>query len=484
MSLSGALSNALSGLTAASRAATVVSSNIANATNEAYGRRELEISARAGGTSGGVMIDGVVRYVDSYLVGDWRNAEADLAYADTTNTYYTRLETMMGTPEDYYSISGRIATFENALVAASSRPDLPERLTDVAGAAKNLAGTLNDTSDGIQKLREEADAEIASAVDRANALMRQVDTLNEQISHATHTGGDTASLMDHRQAAINELSEIVPVIETPRESGAIALYTPGGAVLVDSAAATLGFQRTNTITANMTLDAGLLSGLTIDGVAVNTSTETGPIYGARLSALFDIRDNLAVEAQTRVDSVARDMVERFQDAGLDTTRAAGDPGLFTDGGAAFNTADEVGLSARIEVNALVDPDEGGAVWRIRDGLGAASEGPVGEAGLIYDMIDALSEKRTPSATVFGASGISASGLASSLLTLVGSERNTSDQDVAFANTRESELKSRMLSDGVDTDQETQNLLLIEQSYAANARLVQTIEDMLDMLMRI
>jgi flagellar hook-associated protein 1 FlgK len=39
MSLSGALSNAMSGLVANARGTTVISSNIANALNENYGRR-------------------------------------------------------------------------------------------------------------------------------------------------------------------------------------------------------------------------------------------------------------------------------------------------------------------------------------------------------------------------------------------------------------------------------------------------------------
>ncbi|EKD61720.1 MAG: hypothetical protein ACD_54C00129G0001, partial [uncultured bacterium] len=52
MSISGGLSSALSGLNAAARAAEIVSSNIANAMTEGYGRRELQTSARSLGGSG------------------------------------------------------------------------------------------------------------------------------------------------------------------------------------------------------------------------------------------------------------------------------------------------------------------------------------------------------------------------------------------------------------------------------------------------
>ncbi len=46
------------------------------------------------------------------------------------------------------------------------------------------------------------------------------------------------------------------------------------------------------------------------------------------------------------------------------------------------------------------------------------------------------------------------------------------------------LKSIELENGVDTDNELQKLLVIERSYAANAKVIQTVEALLDQLMRI
>ena len=56
MSLSGALSNALSGMTANARKAGIVSTNISNALTEGYGRRELAVSPSMIGTYGGVSV--------------------------------------------------------------------------------------------------------------------------------------------------------------------------------------------------------------------------------------------------------------------------------------------------------------------------------------------------------------------------------------------------------------------------------------------
>ncbi|WP_136636003.1 flagellar hook-associated protein FlgK [Pseudooceanicola onchidii] len=482
MSISAALSNALSGLTASSRSANVISSNVANAMTEGYGRRDVELTSRIAGASGGVQVAAITRHSDPALTHDLRAADSDLNYSDTIATFRTRMEDILGTPEDSFSLSAQVVSLENSLITAASRPDLPERLSAVLTASQRLATTFNDASGGIQKLREEADAEIDAAVTRLNEMTKQVDDLNDAISRARYTGGDTAGLMDHRQKVIDEIAQYVPVREVQREGGAVALMTPGGAFLVDGTAADLSFTRTNIITPYQTVDAGQLSGLELNGNPVATSGGVSALGGGRLAALFSVRDDLAVEAQSRLDTVARDMVERFQQSGLDATRGPTDPGLFTDGGGAFNAADEVGISARISVNALVDPAQGGATWRLRDGLGAATTGSPGDSSLLNDLNAVLSERRIPPSGSFGTAGITASGLSSSLLSLAGTERQLSEQSMAYDKTRHSELQERFLADGVDTDDEMQRLMLVEQAYAANARVIQTMDDLLNILM--
>ena len=485
MSLSGALSNALSGLTATARNSSVTASNISNAMTEGYARRTLETSARSTGSYGGVQVDGVVRHVDHGLVADRREANSALQQSDTISQFYSRVEDLLGTPEDGASLSGRLTNFESALIASASRPDLSERLTTTLYAAQDVVDVFRRISDGIQDIRMEADAEIDSSVTRMNTLLDQVADLNTGINKARMTGGDPNSLIDHRQAVIDELSEYIPVIEVARANDTVALYSAGGAILLDgSSAVEFGFTRTNMITANMTQGAGLLSGLTINGVAIETEDDRSPILGGRLAALFRARDSLAEEAQARIDSTARDLVERFQDPALDPTLLPGDAGLFTDGGGAFLPADEVGLAGRLQINAAVDPAQGGETWRLRDGINAGAQGPVSDAALLQDMLSALAVKRTPASGPFATSGLSAPDLGSSLISMAGTERHLAEQSLSFATTREAELKARLLSDGVDTDEEMQRLLLIEQTYGANARLVQTIEDLLDRLMSI
>ena len=106
MSISGSLYNALSGLSAASRAAEVVSSNVANAMTEGYGTRRLELSSRTVGLSGyGVHVDGIVRNVDEGLIESRRLAQAGVGYGDTKSAFFADLEQVLGTPDQPGSLS-------------------------------------------------------------------------------------------------------------------------------------------------------------------------------------------------------------------------------------------------------------------------------------------------------------------------------------------------------------------------------------------
>ncbi|NBR90216.1 MAG: flagellar hook-associated protein FlgK, partial [Rhodobacteraceae bacterium] len=74
-------------------------------------------------------------------------------------------------------------------------------------------------------------------------------------------------------------------------------------------------------------------------------------------------------------------------------------------------------------------------------------------------------------------------LASEFLSSVSTQRDQAERTQAYNAARYTETKEAELADGVDTDQEMQRLLLIEQSYIANTRIIQVMDDLLDTLLR-
>lgn len=484
MSITGALNNAMSGLRAAGRGSELVSSNIANALTPGYGRRMLALSSSALGSASGVQIDGITRMVNEGVAQDRRLADARNAEATKVADFFARLESVIGTPGDAFSVSARMSSFESGLISAASRPDAPERLTRVVADARSLATSINDASKSVQASRSEADRQIASEVRQLNAALQQVETLNAQIASAQVQGGDSASLLDQRQQVVDRIGAMVPVRSVPRDNGQIALYSEGGAIVLDGSAAKIEFTPVNTVTPYQNIENATLSGLAINGIALRTNPETGALRGGSLSAHFEIRDYLGPQAQVKLDALARDLVERFQDPAVDPTLAPGDAGLFTDNGAAFDPLDEIGLSSRLSLHQNVDPLRGGEAYRIRDGVNATSPGNAGDATLVNALKAALNAPRTPASGSFGTGAFSAISLVSNLTSDFGASRTEAEQHLSFASARLTELTERQLADGVDTDSELQNLMLLERAYAANARVIQAVDEMMQTIMRL
>lgn len=484
MTLTSALNSAMSGLHAASRASELVSSNIANALTPGYARRTLAISSQTTGHAGGVRIDGVSRQIDTQVIADRRLAGSEFGYRATTSTYMTRIEDMIGTPDQSGSLSARLADFQNNLITAASRPDAIERLNSTAFAARDLANNINAVAEGIQESRSSAERSIADQVSRLNDALTGVQDLNSAITRAGARNAETSALQDQRQVLIDEISEMVPVRMVDRDHGTVALYTTGGAILLDGSAVEVGFESANTVTPFMSVDDGSLSGLTLNGYSVNTTSTSGRLHGGTLGAQFEIRDELAPDAQKQIDAMAKDLIERFETSSVDPTLTSGEAGLFTDAGAPLDPMLENGLANRLSINSLVDPDQGGETWRLRDGLGATTPGLSGNATLLNALSDALSVARIPSSGNFGPAALSAVEMSASFASQIGSDRLRQDQLLSFASAKFYELTERELANGVDTDTELQNLMIIEQAYAANARVLETVDQMFDSLMRL
>lgn len=484
MSISGALQNAVGGLRAAGRGAEVVSSNIANAMTPGYSKRALSLSASAISNYGGVRIDGITRLVDEGLASDKRLAQAERSMLQVGTDFLTRFETSIGTPDEIGSLSAQLSGFENSLIAAASRPDATDRLGDAAASAAQLANAIGRASDTVQGARSQADRDIAIQIDDLNMSLEQVKTLNTQITALVVQGGSAASLQDQRQQLVDHIAEIVPVRNVPRGNGQIALYSTGGAVLLDGTVATVGFDPVNTVTPYMDVNAGTLSGLTLNGTPLRTGSQDGQLRGGSLGAQFAIRDEQSVVAQAQLDVLARDLIERFQDPAVDPSLAAGDPGLFTDDGSVFDPANEVGIAQRIVLNAAVDPDQGGESWRMRDGVNAVAPGNAGDATLINSLQNALTSKRVPGSGDFGGAALSANDIMQEVSSAAGLAARRSEQSLTFSTTRLNELIERQLAEGVDTDDELQRLIVIEQSYAANARMIEVVDELMQILTRL
>lgn len=481
MSIAKAISNAMSGLTATARGTETVAANLANVMTPGYARRDLAVTAQLLG--GGVRIDGITRIVNASLLSESRLAASAVGDVSVRANFQLRMEKVIGLPGEAGSLSSALTSFQTALSAAATRPDDEIRLAQVASTASALARGLNAASEAVQTARGAAQQGIAADVATLNTSLERVAYLNARIAILDADGKDASPLIDERQQMIDRIARIVPVQEVARDAGKVALFTAEGAVLLDgSVPAKLGFEGADQVTAGQVVGAPLQL-LSLNGQPLEPA-QMRLFGGGSLAAQFQIRDQLGPELQAELDDMAFELHQRLADPAIDPSLGAGDPGLFTDRGDPATAATVTGLAGRIAVNAAIDPGQGGALWRLRAGLAAASPEPTGHSAVLTALAEALDRNRPPEA---GSSFVGQGSLASRFGTVesrVSTRRVEAQADMAIRTSRQATITSSIMADGVDTDAEMQRLLQYEQSYAANARVLVAVDEMIKQLLRI
>ncbi len=487
MSISSAFNNAASGLKATSRLASTISNNVSNALTAGYAKRTTSLSSSsAGGVGTGVTIGATTRTESVYLTTERRLADATLASTSAQSDAYDRLMTAMGEAGVDGSLSANATALETALMAAVASPQSTTILTEAVDSARDLVGSLNRIADEASTLRTEADTAIARQVSTVNENLRRIDDLNHRIQNLDLQGVDTLALKDERGLLIDEISSIIPVRAVNRDGGQVAVYTQNGAALLDGTIWELSFdQAPTTVTYDMTVGNGMLGGLKQDQgafaglVDIRTGTGTGAMEGGSLSALFQIRDSLVPGFTAEVDSFATDLIGRFRDLMPATALDSAGDGLFVDA----TGSGTAGLSARIAVNAAADPDQGGYVWRLRDGLSAVTEGTAGDASVLQAMSDAMAASRQPTGMISQSARTNSGTMASEISAFFAGKAARSDDDLAFITARQATLSEQELNyTGVDSDSELEYLTMVQQAYAANAKVLTTIDGLMQLLL--
>lgn len=482
MSLSGALSNAMSGLLANARGTSVLSANIANALNEGYGRREVVLTTDVIQSSGGVRVAQVTRQSDPILAYQKRLATADFSASSAFAAFDANFEQLVGSVDTLGSIADKLTRMETALLSAASDPSSETRLKTVSFAAEGFVSALREASDGLTTQRSRADQQIATAVRTLNSGLSKLEGLNKQIMTAKHLGQDAHGLMDQRDTVLDQLSEFVPLHVVERDSGVIAVFTAQGRTLLDERAVELSFDATPMVLPHMSTSNGLVSRLQINGQAVDVPG-SAMMDGGALAAQFALRDTIVPEAQARLDGIAREAIHRFGSGGPDTTLGAGDAGVFTDNGLAFVPTNEIGLSGRITLNDALSSSNS-EPWRWRDGINATAQGDAGNATLLSAFRTQITRPIAAGSAALGLGDQSLIGYVQNLSSDAAANRVRSFDARNYASAHLDSVRQSVAADGVNTDQELQKLIELEKSYAANARVVQVVDDMLSELLRI
>ncbi|MEH2499386.1 flagellar hook-associated protein 1 FlgK [Bradyrhizobium sp. AZCC 1678] len=320
MSLSQALSIAMSGLRANQLALSLTSSNVANSDTPGYIRKTVnQIQTSSGSIGAGVSVTGVNRELDLYLQQQIRTEQSGASYADLRSSILSSLQSIYGTPGG----TGTLETAFNKLVTAvqglSTSSDSQSARIGVLNAAQSLTQQLNSMSGGIQSLRSQAESGLNSAVNTANTAMQQIVNLNAQLASGDTTDAAAAALRDQRDQYVDQLSQLMDIRVIDNGNNQIQVFTNSGVQLVGAEASTLSFNPQGTVTPNTQWDAdptkSNLGTLTLhfpNGGSLNL-IQTNSIRSGTIAGYLELRDKTLVQAQTQLDQFAANMSSLLSD---------------------------------------------------------------------------------------------------------------------------------------------------------------------------
>lgn len=320
MSLSSTLATAMAGLRANQAALSIVSSNIANAQTPGYiTQSSIQVEALTGDIGASVSVLGVNRQLNQFVQTQLRSETSGGAYADQMASVLNQLQSVYGTPGDAGTLETAFSDFTTALQSLSTTSGSASSQISAVTAAQNLAQQLNATTQGIQTLRSNAEQDINISVGQANAAMAQIAQINTQLQALTPTDPTAATLMDQRDKAIDQLSQLMDIRVSTDKTNQTTIYTSNGVELVGVQASTLSFNSQGTLNpssqwninpakstvGNLTIK--LANGAVIDMIATNSITS------GQIAADVTLRDKTLVQAQAQVDQLAAAMASALSD---------------------------------------------------------------------------------------------------------------------------------------------------------------------------
>jgi flagellar hook-associated protein 1 FlgK len=497
MTLASALGIANSSFRTIGTESANIASNISNANTPGY---SAEVANVANNAFGGVEVTSITRDANAALTAQVHVATSDSAMQSAISTGVTSLAqtvsdsasaTSTGALTNGASPAAMIANLQSALSTYESVPNSLTSAQAAVTAAKSLANSLNSASQTVTQVRSQADGQIAQDVTSVNSLLNQFETVNNSVISGLGTGTNVGSLEDQRDQLVAQISKYIGVSTSINGNGSMAIFTDGGATLFQTAPYQLTFQASGNLGPGIAGNQVLVNGVPITGASANSPIQSGEIAG-----LVNLRDTVAPQYQSQLDQIAGNLIGAFQETDQSTsaTGLPAEPGLFTasgltgvPGASAFT-----GLASSIAVNAAVDPAQGGDPTLLRDGgISDTSNndytynttGDAGYTGRLQQLISGLSANMTFSSSGGLPTSTSLSGYAQSSVSWVQSTNQQATANTTYQQSLLSQASSALSNaTGVNLDSELTNMLTIESSYTASAKLLTSVNSMLTSLL--
>lgn len=428
----------------------VAANNIANVTTDGYVRRRADavstgaavqaaLWSRSDDTAGGVALGSLDRMVDPFLDLRARREHGKQAFLDTRVAVLDRVESGIGEPGD----SGVAAALDDFAAAWADLGNHPEREAS-RSAVLSAGATL---ADAVRVQAANVTTEIEDQVHHATDLGAEIDAtaaslaeVNRSLAAAQLDGTDSNDLLDRRDELADRLSTLTGGEAKVRPDGGMDVTVNGTALVTGSTSSTV------------TVSGGSGGAPLVLGIDDGTTTTTVPTsaWGGRLGAVAELVTTTLPKHLAGLDGVAVTLA-----TAVNTAHRTG-YGLDGVSGRDYFAYDPDGAAGSLRV-AITSPDQLG-VAKVAGTFDGSNATAVGE------QVEGAASSYQRLVNGFGSSVQSATRLASTQRLVTAQVEGSREQLT-----------------GVNLDEETLNLVAAQRAYEAAARVISTVDAVIDTL---
>ena len=461
-----------------------VGQNIANASTAGYSRQSVNLATTAPqatyGANGtfqlgtGVDISSVTRARDTFVDKQMWKESSSLGYGQTMQDSLAKVEGVFQEPSDT-GVQTVLNQFWTSLQTLSTNASDAGTRTTVQQRGMEVVNAVQHASQQLQDMVTDINSTVNLKVSNINQITSEIGSLNNQISNIETGGADHANdLRDRRDLLVDQLSTIINITTTEDKGGKYNIQTSGTSLVNGNSSTKLATMPTK----------DTYYGYPVENVVIVGSSQPILFANGEMKGLLDARDSSLTGVKgylDKLDTVSQFLLQDFNavhKSGVGTdgstgTNFFGTDGIDYDSVASAPTAGTGGWIAKLQVNPTLLDTIGLAkiAAKTSSGQGDASGDNAILLGnkLKTDISTTLGNNSLDSyyTSVIGALGVQSED----------AQRMTDNQTTLIAqitNWRES-------TSGVNMDEEMTNMIKFQKGYNAAARVLTTMDDMLDKL---
>ena len=474
--LFGTLGTATRGMNASQNALQTSGHNIANINTDGYSRQRVQMQTEqpyllAGvGTIGmGVQTAGVDRIVDNFIRTQSQDAYSKYRFFEQKANALGQLEQYMNEPSKT-GVINQLSVMHDSWVKLGNNPELGTSKTLFVENSNSFTDMINQTTEQISQLKGEIVDNIEKSTLDLNEKLKELEILNGQIYDLASQNTVPNDLLDRRDSLLKDVSGLADINAEFDMYGRVSSLKIGSKATGTEVLTISGRKEISVVTG----DTDPSSTLSVGGNAQQKQSFAGSLP---LGSIV-LADASVTPASVTTVAVKQGQIAGYQTANQEVTQRAAEFQTFV-----HAVADTINTAYRAEagVDFFTFSDDGRVTVNqtLRDNptslvVGKGANPQAGDGSLATEIGQLFSQKDSDNLTF--------ADRYNNIITKNGISKqqadNTADSQLTVLN--QLEYKNESVS-GVNINEEVSDVMRFSQAFQANARVLQTISDMLDTL---